>query len=313
MPFTPSVLSRFVEPLLLLSFLTLSACDKCAGLEGEKLEECKGSSEDDSGGGRASSNPSSTAGSSPEVPSNDTCNNLPSCCEELGVVDDAVRFEGVVSGGAALDSTDFFCFTVPALSTITLGVNRTADLGGPDIKLYEYAKSVSPADVIATTRESTAWDLLGGAYALQVSSDSLGLGLGYEVQLTRTGLEFEEPDDEPGSTTDEAEILHLELDELVRAEGYVGAQDESDLYDVRVPSDMRLGLQLLHVGGSGTVSVRAVRYVAAPSFGENLLSAAAGKPQTTLMTPLPEGRWLLQVSGTGAYRLGLGLQTAVSP
>lgn len=298
-------------PFLALMALSTAGCEKCAGLDGEARDKCEAEQATAEGAGTCSGG---TNGSSGE-PSmgNDTENNLISGCEALGEVQDTAAFEGFVNGGAALDFTDFFCFSIPTYSTITVSVVRTQDVGGPVLNLYQYANTVTREDVVQSTGNSASWDLPPGRYAIQMSSDSLGLGLGYQGNITRTELTIAEPSPEPGSTTDKAVTLEVPDSELMSVEGHVGLVDKSDLYEVNVPESFSLGIQLEHIGGGGRVSLKTSPYGLVTSFGEAVLAVSAGAGISTLAKPLTSGHHLLEITGEGAYRIQLALVQEPTP
>jgi len=229
----------------------------------------------------------------------DRLDNLPTGCTEIGDLQGVQMISGTVSDGA--DDLDYFCLQLTGIASLTV---QFGEGPGSEADVYEYADAVKPSDKLGSTFNQTgAWDLLPGRYLIGVYTPGFGGG-DYEIALSSVSYGLDEPTPEPGDTTDRALRL-MPATDLTWTDGYVGKQDATDLYRVEVPSGQELNIQLDHVGSSAQVKLSVATYSAVPIFPAPAI--AGGPGLYTLMDPLSEGDYLLQVSGAAPYHLGTAL------
>ncbi len=264
------------------------ADDACVCKDGSKAADCTPDVTGGTGGGATTP----TQGDA----------DLPTDCVDLGPLHGSQTISGSVSDFS--DEQDYYCFEVDSLSALTVQFGTGY---GSEAELYEYKDAVAAGELVGTTfNHSGSWDILPKRYLLKVVVPGFGGG-DYEIALNLEGYDLTEPDPDPGRTSDEATSLSPD-DTLTWTSGYVGKQDTEDLYAVDVPEGKILGVQVDHVGMTGTVEVSVVPFAPSPMFGAPLLSGGPGLHQ--LDKPIDEGSYLMRVSGAGVYRLGLNLSPA---
>lgn len=287
------------------AFAVAAACGPCDGKSGDSLRECALAETEDPQNEHAE--PSSVADQVETEDSNQDTeqdDNQPSDCQDVGLLTESTTLKGWIQYQVAGndDKDDYYCFELVEVTTV-----RATLTGNDALDLYEFDDGLTSAPLGSGKGGTTAWDLLPGHYAINVHIVGFQSG-NYELTLAPTALGLKPAEPEPGASSDTAFALEPEAD-LTWVDGYVGSQkgDSTDLFDVQVPEATALAIQLEHVGASGAIGLAWTPFEAVPIFTKDALGPISSGASQPLADRIPEGRFLVRVSGNGPYRLGFAL------
>ncbi len=230
---------------------------------------------------------------------------VPDPCDEGGIEPDSLAaprtlgLDGTpLAGRVCADDTDFFTFTLPFQSTVTVHARFTHANGDLDMRLVDAAGGTVTSSVSVTDDEIIVRQLDAGTYTAEIFGFSGALNT-YTMEATLQGCS---PDDgfEDNNAVSRATPIGGNALSAVRCPG------DDDFYLLKLQSGDSLDAVL--AGDGLTFSL-----VSATDGSVARNDTASGGNRRIQASGLPAGRYALRVTGGSADRIAYTLTPSITP